>query len=123
MPMHWIMKKDLTDWKKRLDYPGSYLGHQPVDTVNAKGEYSGRNIGRFVHADAHNPTEDSNQGAVVDSLREFDSIKESLQRIKLPAHLKLTDSQTGITKECKGALKVVSRCGRFADTVLSESGV
>ena len=115
-------EKRLDRLEKRLDCPGSYLGHQPVDTDNATGEYSGRNIGRFVHADAHNPTEDSNQGAVVDSLREFDSIEESLQRIKLPAHLKLADSQTGITKECKAALKVVSRCGRFAETGLKWIG-
>ena len=67
---------------------------------------------------AHNPTGEFSQSAVVDALREFDSIKESLQRIKLPSHLKVADSQTGIRRECKDTYKVIAKCSRFAETGL-----
>ena len=69
-------------------------------------------------SDALNLTGDSVLSAVEDSLKAFDSIKEGLQKIKMPNQNNLGDSWAGIKKEYKGALKVISKCGRVAEAGL-----
>lgn len=53
-----------------------------------------------------------------DAQRDFDRIRDSLQRVPVPAYLKVNDAASGIKQECKGALKVVSKCARYAETGL-----
>ena len=53
-----------------------------------------------------------------ENLREFDSIKESLQRVKLPNELRLIDSKAGIPKEAQPTLAIISKSARFVETAL-----
>jgi hypothetical protein len=64
---------------------------------------------------AFGSTEDSVPSAA-EALREYDRVRDSLQRIRIPNEVRLFDSQTGIKHDCKDILKVVSKCGRFTET-------
>ncbi len=87
---------------------------------------SGRYTDQFQHPDqdAHNPTPtpaffgEEGGAVVVDSSKEYDAIRESLQKVKLPNYMRVADSQLGIARDQKGTLKVVSKCARFAETGL-----
>ena len=82
---------------------------------------------RFLPADinfrAHGATGgNSDSSAAVELGQYFDRVRDSLQRVQLPADCKLFDSQVGIKQECKATLKVISKCGRFAETGLKLYG-
>jgi hypothetical protein len=54
----------------------------------------------------------------VDSQEDFQSIKDSVQKIKLPADLKISESKQGIRREDQQTLAVISRNARYAETTL-----
>ena len=62
------------------------------------------------------PTEFENSAA--DIQRDFERLRDSLARIPTPPGLKVSDSSNGIKQECRPALKVLSKCARFAETGL-----
>ena len=66
---------------------------------------------------AFSPTQEDPDCAA-EVFREYEQVRDSLQRIKLPNELKLFDTQAGIKQECKGTLKVISKAGRFTETAL-----
>lgn len=82
----------------------------------------GRFYSHLPDEDAHNPTISlfaNGEGAVVDSMKEYDSISENLRKqVKLPSYMKVPTSQTGISQENKSVLKVASKCTNFAETGL-----
>lgn len=50
--------------------------------------------------------------------QEFGVIKDSLQRVRLPNELKVNDSNTGIQRADQQRHKVVSKCARYAETLV-----
>ena len=50
--------------------------------------------------------------------REFEQIRDSLVRTVLPPYLRVNDSPTGIARECKQTLKILSKTARYAETGL-----
>lgn len=54
----------------------------------------------------------------VDAQEDFQSIKDSLQKVKLPPELKLNESKQGIKREDQQTLNVLSRTARYAETTL-----
>ena len=58
-----------------------------------------------------------------DSIQEeFLTIKDSLQRVRLPADQKLNDSRTGINRSEQPLYNVVAKCGRYVETALKWVG-
>jgi len=62
-------------------------------------------------------------GATGDNIQdiqgEFQSIRDALSRVKLPAELKLNDySRQGIRRNDQPLLNVISKCGRFNETFI-----
>ena len=53
-----------------------------------------------------------------DIQRDFESLKDSLNRVPLPKDYKINDSARGIGKDNKSTLTVLSKCARFAETGL-----
>ena len=49
---------------------------------------------------------------------EFSALKDSLQRIQLPGELKLNDSRQGIRRSDQQVLNVISKCGRYNETLM-----
>ena len=68
------------------------------------------------------PNEVGATSAIVDDAallqREFNSLKDSLSRVKLPEELKLVDSKQGIKSKDQPALNIITRCARYAETAL-----
>ena len=54
----------------------------------------------------------------VDAQEDFQSIKDSVQKVKLPPELKLDESKQGIKREDQQTLNVLSRTARYAETTL-----
>lgn len=50
--------------------------------------------------------------------QEFSVIRDALQRVKLPADLKLDDSKQGVSRVDQKRLNVVQRCARYGETLL-----
>jgi hypothetical protein len=50
--------------------------------------------------------------------QEFNVIRDALQRVKLPADLKLDDSKQGVSRVDQKRLNVVQRCARYGETML-----
>jgi hypothetical protein len=50
--------------------------------------------------------------------RDFEVIKDCLNKIKLPEDLKLIDSKQGIKKEDQGALHIISKNARYVETAM-----
>ena len=48
----------------------------------------------------------------------FNAIKNSLDKVILPSSLRLHDSRTGIKRDDQQTLNVISKCGRYVETVL-----
>lgn len=49
---------------------------------------------------------------------EFQSLRDSLGRVKIPADLKVNDSRQGIKRADQPLLNVISKCGRYSETGL-----
>ena len=49
---------------------------------------------------------------------EFQALRDSLTRIQLPADLKLNDSRQGIRKNDQPVLNVITRCGKYNETLM-----
>jgi hypothetical protein len=71
--------------------------------------------GRRPHVDARFPTFTS---AESDVQGEFQSIKDSVNSVKLPSDLKVSDTRQGIKLDDQGHSAVVNKCARFAETTL-----
>jgi hypothetical protein len=56
--------------------------------------------------------------AFSDLQEKYNSIRSSFDKVILPTHLKLHDSRTGIKREDQPVLNVLSRCGRYVETVI-----
>ncbi|GFR58905.1 hypothetical protein ElyMa_003490800 [Elysia marginata] len=53
-----------------------------------------------------------------DVQRDFDRVRDSVTRIHVPNNYKVNDSSVSIKQDCKPALKVISKCARYAETGL-----
>lgn len=71
--------------------------------------------GRRSHSDARFPTFTS---AESDIQGEFLTIKDSVNNIRLPTDLKVSDTKQGIKREDQAHSAVVNKCARFAETTL-----
>ncbi|KAK3740824.1 hypothetical protein RRG08_042808 [Elysia crispata] len=58
--------------------------------------------------------------STIDVTQEFERVRDKLNRVSLPSSYKVHDSAAGIKQDCKPALKVISRCARFAETGLKQ---
>ena len=60
------------------------------------------------------------QGAAssTDTQGEFQSLKDSLNKVKLPADVKLNDSRQGIKRTDQPLLNILSKCGRYSETAI-----
>ncbi len=56
--------------------------------------------------------------AVADIQKDFERIRDSLQRTPVPDGYRVHDSAVGIKQENKQALKILSKCARFTETAL-----
>jgi hypothetical protein len=54
---------------------------------------------------------------------EFQSIKDSLQKVKLPSDQKLNDSRIGINRADQPLYNVVAKCARYIETAIKWVGV
>ncbi|GFO09416.1 NF-kappa-b inhibitor-like protein 2 [Plakobranchus ocellatus] len=70
---------------------------------------------RSTHHSA-SPAETSSSAA--DILKDFERLRDSLVRIPVPNNFKVNDTTTGIKQDCRGTLRVLSKCARFAETGL-----
>ncbi len=50
--------------------------------------------------------------------QEFNIIKDSVQRVKLPTDLKVEDSRAGVPRNEQRRMNVISRCARYGETLL-----
>ncbi|GFR86020.1 hypothetical protein ElyMa_004189400 [Elysia marginata] len=50
--------------------------------------------------------------------RDFGRVRDSVTRIHVPNNYKINDNSVGIKQDCKPALKVISKCARYAETGL-----
>ena len=66
------------------------------------------------------PTADSEEVNAAELHREFESIRDSLIRVKLPNDIKVFDSKVGIKQECQPALTVISKCARYTETAFKQ---
>ena len=48
--------------------------------------------------------------------RDFDRLRSSLTKLPVPNELNVNDSPVGVKQESKGALKILSKCARHAET-------
>ena len=55
--------------------------------------------------------------------RDFEIIRDSLQRVRLPNNLRVFDSKSGIKKDCQPTLYVISRCARYTETAIKQLSV
>lgn len=55
--------------------------------------------------------------------REYEILKNSLTRVRLPSELTVFDSKQGISKNCQTAVGVVSKCARYAECALKQLAV
>ncbi|GFO42658.1 hypothetical protein PoB_006916300 [Plakobranchus ocellatus] len=60
--------------------------------------------------------------AFLDIQRQFDSLRDILSRVQIPAYCKVKDSAVGIKTDCKPVLKVINKSARFAETGLKILG-
>ena len=60
----------------------------------------------------------STTGASADVQREYDRLRDSLNRVPLPKNYKVNDSAKGIGKEGRQTLAIISKCARFSETGL-----
>ena len=60
----------------------------------------------------------STTGASADEQREYDRLRDSLNRVPLPKNYKVNDSAKGIGKEGRQTLAIISKCARFSETGL-----
>ena len=49
---------------------------------------------------------------------QFNAVKQTVEKVILPTHLKLHESRSGIKKEDQSTLNVISKCGRYVETIL-----
>ncbi|GFO31450.1 hypothetical protein PoB_005795500 [Plakobranchus ocellatus] len=70
---------------------------------------------RSTHHSA-SPAETSSSAA--DILKDFSRLRDSLVRIPVPNNFKVNHTTTGIKQDCRGILRVLSKCARFAETGL-----
>ena len=54
----------------------------------------------------------------VECQEDYQAIKDSVQRIKLPANLKLNESKQGIRRDDQQTLSVIARTARYTETTL-----
>ena len=70
---------------------------------------------RSTHHSA-SPAEASPSAA--DILKDFERLRDSLVRIPVPHNFKVNGTTAGIKQDCRGTLRVMSKCARFAETGL-----
>ncbi len=59
----------------------------------------------------------TDEGPIPKNIQEqFDCVKQTVDRVLLPPHLKLHESRTGIRRENQKTLNVISKCGRYVET-------
>ncbi|KAJ8030285.1 hypothetical protein HOLleu_26650 [Holothuria leucospilota] len=99
--------------------------HSQSTDDNITGVNTNTNVGAAQERDSvthdgdfleHSP--DQNLVTTANYQEEFQSIRDSLSRLKLPNDLKLNESKQGIRREDQQTLAVLSRCGRYTDTTL-----
>jgi len=57
------------------------------------------------------------EGPIPKNIQEqFDCVKQTVDKVLLPPHLKLHESRTGIRRENQKTLNVISKCGRYVET-------
>ncbi|KAH3781522.1 hypothetical protein DPMN_159352 [Dreissena polymorpha] len=64
----------------------------------------------------HNKFTTGNSG--YDIQERFNVIKNSVEKVMLPPHMKLHDSRTGIKREDQPVLNILSKSGRYVETML-----
>ena len=55
--------------------------------------------------------------------KEYDIIRDSLHKVKLPNTLRVFDSKSGIKRDCQPTLAIVSRCARYTETAVKQLSV
>ena len=113
--------KRLSNIENNFDENGRPAEADEIDTIQDGGERADNIIadfGRFLPQMAQGATAISANSAALEITHEYENVRSSVQRIQLPADLKLLESQSGIKQDQKPALKIVTKCGRFAETGL-----
>ena len=60
----------------------------------------------------------ASSSTVADIQRDFERVRDSLQRTPVPDGYRVHDSAVGIKQECKQSLRLLSKCARYAETSL-----
>jgi len=105
---------DLTEVVKKLSERLESIECKVCDTRTVNHETGSSGQG----PDLNNPGSEASASPSGDIQRQFEVIRDSLNRIQLPADCKVNDSQQGIKSKCKSTLKVVAKTARFAETGL-----
>lgn len=72
-----------------------------------------------LHLDEINtPASGPTEIRAADLQRDFDRLRDSLNRVPVPEGLKLYDSSTGVKQECRPTLRVISKCARYTEVTL-----
>lgn len=93
------------------------LQHQSEGASADFQSASSRSIHR--RGDAPSPIQDIVVNAA-EVQRDFEVIKNSLQRVRLPNNVRVFDSKSGIKKDCQPTLSVVSKCARYSETAIKQ---
>lgn len=70
------------------------------------------------HEAASNPPLQGATSQQPDLQAEFQTLKDSLNKVKIPAELKLNDSRQGIKRSDQPLLNVITKCGRYCETAI-----
>ncbi len=68
--------------------------------------------------DAPGPVQDQLNAAELQ--RDFEIIKDGLNRVRLPNTVKVFDNPRGIKKDCQPTLSVVTKCARYTETAVKQ---
>ena len=105
-----------------------------IEKVNSSGQSAQLTSDESANVNTNNGSSDLNQNSSLPQVefgpgeqfgaanfefqKEYERVRDSLTRVQLPPSLKVHDSSTGIKQECKGALKVISKCARYSETAI-----
>ena len=70
------------------------------------------------HSDVQQQPVGPTVNSAADLQREFEIIKDSFARTRLPTELRVFDSKQGIKADCQSTLNILSRSARFTETAL-----
>ena len=80
--------------------------NQEADCATASKTHSRQHFGPTVITDF----------SAAEIQRDFERIRDTLNRVPVPTSLKVNDSTSGIKQECRDVLKTVSKCARYTET-------